>query len=606
MTDYKIKPLSPEAHLFQVDIVIQNPDPAGQRISLPAWIPGSYMIRDFARNIVTLNAHAGGRRLDAEKLDKQTWKIAPNPGPVTVSYQVYAWDLSVRGAHLDTTHGYFNGASVFMRVHGQEMQACLVEILAPEGGPYAEWRLATTLPRCGARHLHFGTYGASDYQELIDHPVEMGRFQYSEFDVNGVPHAIAITGKHYADMDRICCDLTRICRQHQKLFGELPAMDRYLFQVMAVGDGYGGLEHRSSTSLICRRDDLPDKHMENVSEGYRQFLGLCSHEYFHLWNVKRIRPQRLKEADLSREVHTTLLWAFEGITSYYDDLTLVRSGAIQEEGYLELLARTVTRVRRGSGRLKQSVAESSFDAWTKFYKQDENAPNAIVSYYSKGALVAFALDQRIRHESAGEQSLDDVMRALWWRFGRRDVGLQEEDFERVVKDVTGLDLTGFFDMAVRGCEELDLEPYFVRLGIGFCLRPAQGRTDQGGIRKEGEDRQAPRLSLGVNVRYEGKEPVIASVFDGGAAQHAGISAGDVLLAIDGLRVTESNLDSLVDRARYSMPIGVSLFRRDELMEFLVMPLAVPPDTCELWFQENVSDQVLRDRRAWLSGGQDTK
>jgi len=601
MIDYKIVPLSPQAHLFQVQMTIQNPDPSGQTISLPAWIPGSYMIRDFARNIVTLRAEAGGSELTAEKLDKQTWRLSSCEGPVRVSYQVYAWDLSVRGAHLDTTHGYFNGTCVFMRVHGQEEQACLVEIMAPEGEQYSDWRVATTMTACGAGKLQFGTYGASDYADLIDHPVEMGTFAYAEFDVDGVPHAIAITGKHNGDMDRICCDLTRICRQHQKLFGGLPDMERYLFQVMAVGEGYGGLEHRSSTSLICRRSDLPDRNMEDITEGYRQFLGLCSHEYFHLWNVKRIRPQRLKEADLGREAYTTLLWAFEGITSYYDDLALARSEVIDHESYLELLARTVTRVRKGSGRLRQTVAESSFDAWTKFYKQDENAPNAIVSYYTKGALIAFALDQKIRQGSGNRLSLDDVMRELWHRFGARDIGLQEGDVERTVADVTGLDLSEFFDSAVRGYEDLDLESGFSRLGIGFRLRAASDMKDQGGLRKGEEEPPAARLSLGVVTRYERGESIVANVFDGGAAQNAGIAAGDTLVAIEGLRVTESNLDNLVGLARQVTPIRVTLFRRDELMEFFVTPLAAPKDTCDLWFLDSADDQVLRQRELWLSG-----
>lgn len=601
MIDYKIVPLAPEAHLFQVQMTIQNPDPSGQVISLPAWIPGSYMIRDFARNIIALHAEAGGVRLAVEKLDKQTWQLPSCPDPIRVSYQVYAWDLSVRGAHLDTTHGYFNGTCVFMRVHGQEGEACLVEIEPPEGGQYSDWSVATTLASCGAEKLQFGTYGAPNYDDLIDHPVEMGTFAYSEFDVDGVPHAIAITGRQHADMDRICCDLTRICRQHQKLFGGLPDMERYLFQVMAVGDGYGGLEHRSSTSLICRRSDLPAPDMGDISEGYRQFLGLCSHEYFHLWNVKRIRPQRLKESDLEREAHTSLLWAFEGITSYYDDLALSRSEVIDRESYLELLARTVTRVRRGPGRFRQSVAESSFDAWTKFYKQDENAPNAIVSYYTKGALIAFALDQKIRQESGNRLSLDDVMRELWGRFGARDVGLQEDDVERTVADVTGLDLSAFFDMAVRGCEDLDLEPCFSRLGIGYRLRAAADAKDQGGVRKGEDESPTPRLSLGIVMRYERGEPVVANVFEGGAARNAGISAGDTLVAIEGLRVTESNLDNLVSLARQGAPIRVTLFRRDELMEFSVTPLAVPKDTCELWFSNEVDDQVLRQRDAWLTG-----
>ncbi|MES9938833.1 MAG: peptidase M61, partial [Sedimenticola sp.] len=382
---YQVKPVSPEAHLFEVTLKIAEPDQQGQMLVMPSWILGSYMIRDFAKNLVTLTAQSGGQQVAWEKQDKQSWLFAPCGGELTVTYTIYAWDLSVRSAHLDTTHGYFNGTSLFLRVVGQEQQPCDVELLPPDGDAYVGWRVATTLQENMASYLGFGSYKAANYDELVDHPVEMGTFDYAEFDVAGVPHTIAITGRHDADMERLCSDLEVLCNSHIDMFGQLPEMDRYLFQVMAVGDGYGGLEHRSSTSLICKRTDLPKRGEEKVTKGYRQFLGLASHEYFHLWNVKRIRPEAFRTADLSKEVHTRLLWAFEGITSYYDDLSLIRTGRIEAESYLELLAQVITRVQRGSGRRKQSLSDSSFDAWTKFYKQDENAPNAIVSYYAKGA-----------------------------------------------------------------------------------------------------------------------------------------------------------------------------------------------------------------------------
>ncbi len=603
MIDYVIKPFSPETHQFQVDITIHEPAAQGQVVSLPAWIPGSYMIRDFAKNVVSLNAFVNGDPLNVVKLDKQTWQLPAVAGPVSVSYQVYAWDLSVRGAHLDTTHGFFNGTSVFLRVHGQEEQPCRVEIQRPDGDAYAAWRIATTLPSRGAQALQFGVYGADTYAELIDHPVEMGVFSHATFEVAGVPHDLVITGRHYADLERICVDLERICGQHVSLFGELPAMERYLFLVTALGDGYGGLEHRSSTALICKRDDLPYPGMSEVTEGYRQFLGLCSHEYFHLWNVKRIRPLNLMQSDLSRETHTTLLWFFEGVTSYYDDLGLVRSGCIDPVSYLELLARSLSRVYRGTGRLKQSVAESSFDAWTKFYKQDENAPNAVVSYYTKGALIALGLDLLIRSETADRLTLDHIMSELWVRYGRRDIGLQELEIEQVIEELTGIKLKGFFDQAVRGREDLDLGAYLDKVGVGFQLRAPYGASDQGGVRKAATDEKSddPRMVLGVATRTEGKDVVITHVFDQGAAQLAGISAGDVLIAIDGLRVTEANLDNIVDRASSAAPVEVLVFRRDELMRFDVTPLPAVANVCELWLKDGIDEQTLERRQQWLAG-----
>ena len=392
---YRIACAHPGAHLFRVTLSISAPDPAGCVLSLPAWIPGSYMIREFARNIVSLRACSGRRALALTKIDKHTWRAAPCSDALVVEYEVYAWDLSVRAAHLDETHGFFNGASVFLRVHGQDQGVHALDIMRPVGRSYAAWRVATSLPRGrGTPAYGFGRYEAESYDALIDHPVEMGGFTLVEFFACGVPHAVTITGRHDCDTARLAADLTRICEAHIRLFhgaraiaGAVPFAS-YLFLVLAVGEGYGGLEHRASTALICARNDLPHAGLKETSEGYRSFLGLCSHEYFHVWNVKRIKPAAFTPYDLTQENYTRLLWAFEGFTSYYDDLILLRADVISLTEYLDAVARTIRQVMRGTGRNKQSVAESSFDAWVKYYRQDENTPNATVSYYTKGSLVA--------------------------------------------------------------------------------------------------------------------------------------------------------------------------------------------------------------------------
>ena len=603
MIRYQIYPTSPEAHLFKVKIQILEPDSNGQKLTLPAWIPGSYMIRDFAKHIVTLAATCNNEKIQTKKIDKQTWQCAPCAGELLVEYQVYAWDLSVRSAHLDNSHGYFNGTSVFLRALGKETEQCQVEIKPPEGDQYKNWRAATTLPSAGAAYLGFGLYQAEDYEALIDYPVEMGEFTLETFEVSGVPHDIVITGRHQVDSDRLCRDLKTICEHHVLFFGELPAMDRYLFQVMVVGEGYGGLEHRSSCSLLCKRDDLPRKGEEKITDGYRQFLGLCSHEYFHLWNVKRIQPERLKHADLSCEIHTNLLWAFEGITSYYDELALVRSSVIDTNSYLELLAQTITRVMRGSGRLKQSVAESSLDAWTKFYKQDENAPNAIVSYYAKGALVALALDITIRQRTGGEKNLDDVMQGLWSKHGRPGVGVPEDGVERLAKQVTGLDLGEFFDQALRGTDDLSLKDLFQSVGIGYRLRPARSASDKGGVCKiDGEKDEPPRAVLGARIAENGRNAKLSVVLDGGAAQQAGLSAGDAIIAIDGIRATAKNLEQLIARLPVGKTVPLYAFRRDELMQFELTPQLAPADTCELWVLDEADKDQQQQRESWLQMG----
>jgi predicted metalloprotease with PDZ domain len=610
---YRVQPSRPEAHLFAVELLIpdpgQGPDPL--TLSMPAWIPGSYMIRDFARNVVALEAEDAGGATAIEKLDKQTWRIPAAHGTVRLRYEVYAWELTVRTAHLDTTHGYFNGTSLFLRVHGCDQWPCRVELLRPEGEGYADWRVATSLRRADAPPWGFGGYRADDYADLIDHPVEMGRFDLVEFQVEGVPHWMAITGRHRAETTRLVEDLPPICAEHAALFEELP-IDRYLFLTTVVGEGYGGLEHRYSSSLICSRGDLPRPRRPDAAassgaptqadeseQRYRRFLGLCSHEYFHLWNVKRIRPTVFADNGLEREVHTRLLWAFEGITSYYDDLALVRSGRVDAKGYLELLAETLTRVMRNPGRRRQSLAQSSFDAWTKFYKQDENAPNAIVSYYGKGALAALALDLTIRRDTDGRRSLDDVMRVLWRRHGRTGDGVPERGVEAVAAEVSGLDLTDFFDQALDATDDLDLPGLLATVGIGFRLRPSRGPKDNGSV-AERFDEIDPDADVGLRLKPDAPEAEVAVVLDGRPAQRAGVAPGDVLIAVDGLRVSAASADAVFRQSAVGRPLTVHAFRRDELMSFTVQPEPAPADTCELCLNDDWPEPVLRRRADWLS------
>jgi predicted metalloprotease with PDZ domain len=592
---YQIRPHDLALHLFEVTLTVASPNKAGQEFSLPAWIPGSYMIRDFARNIVQIKAESKGKVVRLKKLDKQTWRAAPCEHALTVRYQVYAWDMSVRSAHLDQTHGFFNGSSVFLRVHDQESLPHVVDIQRPQGAAYAKWRVATALPELKAKRYGFGSYVAENYDALIDHPVEMGTFELMRFKAHGVAHDFVVTGKvPNLDQTRLCADLKKICEAQIAFFEPVTKkapVSRYVFMTQAVGDGYGGLEHRASTALICSRSDLPVKGQTEMSEGYRGFLGLCSHEYFHTWNVKRIKPAVFAPYALERETYTPLLWLFEGFTSYYDDLILLRSGVIDEAAYMKLLAKTVNGVMRGSGRLKQSVAESSFDAWTKYYRQDENATNAIVSYYTKGSLVALTLDLTIRTETKGRKSLDDVMRLLWRRYGRdfysmgnkSGRGLTESELEAVFDEVTGLQLKSVFDRAVRGTRDLPLEELLAQVSIHLENKNANAKP-----------------ALGVRTSRDGSDCKLAAVYEGGVAHQAGLSAGDVLIAIDDLRVTASNLDTLLKRYRNGDSLYIHAFRRDELMQFTAQIKADTAPQFSLSLQEKPVAGV-RLRKSWLRG-----
>lgn len=565
--NYRIEPFDPAGHRFRVQLRVEHPDPAGQRLVLPAWIPGSYLIRDFARQIETISASSNGQPVALSKLDDHGWQAAAVEGPLTVEYTVYAWDLSVRGAHLDESHGFFNGTSVFLQAIGQEALPCVLEIVAPTG--INGWKVHTSLPEarglpnCARRH-GFGCYLAPDYDALIDHPVEMGTPQTVRFQAHGAEHEIVFTGVvPHLDLARIADDVRRICETQIAFFEPeslrapfLESARRYVFLVQVTGDSYGGLEHRASTALLVSRNDLPVLGEREQSDGYRTFLGLVSHEYFHTWHVKRIKPEAFVPYVLDRPAHTRLLWVFEGFTSYYDDLMLLRAGVISEEQYLKLLAKTLHQVHSSPGRFKQSVAQSSFDAWTRYYKQDENSPNAIASYYTKGSLIALALDLRLRQASNNSKSLDDVMRLLWKRYGRefyqgRSRGVPETAMPALVKEATGIDLTTEIEDWADGTADLPLQHLFAAQGIK--LAPAEAGA-------------TPTLDIRTRASTDGA--LIATVYENGAGHRSGLSAQDVIIAADGLRIASADaLNALLARRRTGDTVCLHVFRRDELRQF---------------------------------------
>ena len=571
---YRITSDDLSGHRFKVSLTIAEPNPAGQIVSLPRWIPGSYMIRDFSKHIETLRATHNNYPLSITHLDNHTWKIeAVRTGPIQIDYTVYAWDLSVRKAHLDETHGFFNGTSVFLKVHGQEHLPCLVEIKAPKQS--SKWRVYTSLPPAeghpkAAAHTRFGFYRAKDYDDLIDHPVEMGRPKVISFVVAGIVHDMVFTGVlPNIDFERIAADTAKICEAQIRLFepeSNIPPFGdhgaRYVFLTTVTGSDYGGLEHRNSTALICSRKSLPVIGQSEQSKEYREFLGLVSHEYFHSWNIKRIKPAVFAPYRLDRATPTSLLWIFEGFTSYYDDLMLLRSGLISEQQYFDLVAETISRVNNDSGRIKQSVAESSFDAWTKFYQQDENARNQIVSYYTKGSLVALCLDLFIRQKTEHEKSLDDVMRYLWTHFGKNfylgsQLGLREADVPEVLHQATGIsqdELLNFLERYVYGTKKLPLKALLETEGLKLTTLTKKSNA---------------AVSLDIRTLNREGQCVIQSVMQHGAAHQGGLSAGDVLVAIDGLRVNASNLDELLSRYQSKQKALVHVFRRDELRSFTV-------------------------------------
>ena len=421
-------------------------------------------------------------------------------------------------------------------------------------------------------------YIAPDYDALIDHPVEMGTPQVVRFKAHGAVHEMVFTGvAPNLDLERIASDTHEICTAQIEFFEpeskQAPFLDssnRYVFMTMVTGDGYGGLEHRASTALVASRHDLPTLGQKDVGEGYQTFLGLVSHEYFHTWNVKRIKPASFVPYDLSRENHTQLLWVFEGFTSYYDDLLLLRSGVITEADYLRMIGKVISNVHRSAGRFKQSVAESSYDSWTRYYKQDENSPNALVSYYTKGSLIAMGLDIVIRQESQGAKSLDDVMRLLWQRYGRdfyrgTATGVPENGMPGLVQEATGVDVSDFIARYAYGHEDVPLEALLASQGITLAWKPVPGP-----------------VSLDARMRSSHGETTIATAYEGGAAHSSGLSAGDTLVAINGLRVTDNaSLERLLRSYQAGDQVTVAVFRRDELRAFRVTLNAPAATECTL-------------------------
>ena len=529
MIRYAIDVSATSSHSFGVELVVPRPC-AEHKLSLPVWIPGSYLVREFARHLFGLVAEQGGRALPLKQIDKASWVAhCEGEGDLVLRYRVYAFDVSVRAAFLDADRGFFNGTGVCLRVEGREDQTHALRLIGlPDG-----WDVATTLAAepGGAAH----TFVAADYDELVDHPVELGRFWRGRFDAAGVPHEFVVA-RALPDFDgaALLADTKRICETEiafwQGQGGKAP-FDRYLFLLHAVDEGRGGLEHRSSTALVAPRRDLPRRDLPwrapagegaaaapkaETGDGQLDLLGLIAHEYFHAWNVKRLKPCDFAPLDYSRENYTELLWFFEGFTSYYDDLLVMRSGLIEPARYLRLLAKTMSAVAATPGRAVQSVAASSFDAWVKYYRADENTPNATVSYYAKGSLVALAFDLTLRSEGRG--SLDAVMRRLWADSGGGPIA--ESDIAGALEAVGARSYAAEIAAWVHGTGELPLETLLPRLGVAVERQPAT-LAQRLGIRV------SESALTGVKVTH---------VLRGGAGERLGLGAGDELLGVGDWRL----------------------------------------------------------------------
>ncbi len=553
---------------------------------MPAWIRGSYLVRDFSKHVVRIEATRAGGRAVITRTDKNSFRVEPGSGALSLRWWVYAYDESVRKAYLDSRRAFFNGSSLLFQPLGWR-GGYTVDIPAPAE---PSWKLATTLKAVQLDARGFGRFAASDFEDLIDHPVEMSDFKRVDFTAAGTPHAFILSGRVDADGARLAQDAKKICETQLAMFGGEPKLDQYLFLTRVVGHGYGGLEHRSSAALICSRTDLPRAGANGMPRDYRAFLGLVSHEYFHLWNVKRITAKTFLESTLAAEAYSRDLWHYEGVTSYYDDLLLLRAGLIDASSYLDLLAEAATRLERTPGRLHHTLADASFETWIKYYQPDENTPNATTNYYVKGALAALCLDLTLR--ALSDTSLDDVMRELWRRYGRTGLGVPEGGLETVAQEVSGLHLKPQFDAWLRSTIELPLIELLAGIGVKAERRAAISDADPGG-RITGKP-----LTTNLGLKLRGGELTVAHVFNNRPAERAGLAGGDVLVALDGYKLTPGNWAARNAALTVAREVPLHYFRGDELFEARITPEAALLDTWTFALAEADAPTLAR-RKKWL-------
>ncbi|MDY6482494.1 M61 family peptidase [Acinetobacter faecalis] len=541
MLHYQIEFDDYRQHLVHVTLRFLA-DPT-QVLTLPTWIPGSYLIREFSKHIESVKASdEDGRLLKISKFEKNKWRLFNTDHElITVEYDVYAYDLSVRGAYVDQNRLYINPACACIGLVGHEDKPVEVEVFLPP--ELKHFQLATGLK---SKSLVKGRYTlkAKNYAELIDSPFELADQTRFSFEANGIAHEFVVSGQHKMNAERMKQDIEKICATEISMFGSAPFED-YTFMTMATANSYGGLEHPNSTSLISPRDDLP-KANEPIepSENYQRFLGLCSHEYFHSWLVKFIRPENFVNYDLNREGYTSLLWIFEGFTSYYDDLILLRSGVINQDSYIKLLKAQIDRYLQNPGREIQTVAESSFDAWVKFYRQDENSNNAGTSYYNKGCLVALCLDLGLRLRGS---SLDALMCKLYEN-AQNGIQVHEGTIYELCKELTGDDWSEQINHLINTTDELPLDQLFPEFGVSYTLK---------------NDKTLP---FGLKLADKPEGVVVQSARRDGVGAKAGLSALDVIIAIDGVKASVKLLEQY---AKEEGVFTVYAFRRDELMQFEV-------------------------------------
>lgn len=573
----------PWTHLLEVEMRVRQlePKPSADLI-MPVWTPGSYLVREFARHVQEFAAFDGsGRVLSWTKTDKNTWRV--NTGAARefrVTYQVYANELSVRTNELNSDHAFWNNAALLMYPEGSLSQPSILNIV-----PYRDWKIATGLPAVTGKQ---NSFRAENFDVLYDSPVEVSNFKQLDFQVRGVPHRIVIDGEGNYEPNLLRALVQRVVETQIAIFNDIPYRD-YTFILHLRSNTSGGLEHANSTALGFRRFDFA------TDDGYRRFGGLVAHEFFHVWNVKRIRPDALGPFDYTKENYTRLLWVAEGITEYFANLTMRRSGLISERGYLDQFQASIQSFEQTPGHRLMSAEESSFDAWIKGYRPDENSINSAISYYDKGELLGMLLDLEIRHRTRGAKSLDDVMRSLYQDFSKKNRNYTPADFQKVVETTAGGSFEEFFARYVRGREELPYNQILMHAGLSLVQAGVEVEKLRGNI-PEGLPVSA---YLGADLDDDGDRLMVTRVRSGTAAYEQGLNANDQIVALDGARVTSITFMNRLAEKEPGETIRLTIFRSDDLRTLEIRLGSRVAAPYRIVARDQVTDEQKQIYQGWI-------
>ncbi len=572
---YTIGMSKPSTHLLEVEMRVKwNRMPGKADLKMPVWTPGSYLVREYARHVQDFAVKdAAGRGLTWEKINKNTWQIGTGGAKeIVATYRVYSNELTVRTNELNDEHAFWNNGALLMFPAGQLNAPSTVTV-----NPYGNWKVATGLPAVAGRK---NSFRAANYDVLYDSPFEVSDFKEITFDVRGKPHRYVVTGEGNYDLKQIAADTAKIAEEGYKIFGELP-VDNYLFILNLRGGG--GLEHLNSTALQWNRFGFKPR------SRYNGFLALVAHEYFHLWNVKRIRPDALGPFDYENENYTKLLWVAEGSTAYYEGIMLRRAGFITDAELLDSKATMIEQLQNRPGRFETSLEESSLDAWIKYYRQDENAVNNQISYYDKGEVVSMMLDITIRSSSGGAKSLDDVMRHLYNEFYKKNRNYSPADFQKAAELAAGKSLEDFFSKYVRGEAEIDFDG--ILAGIGLQLAADTSTSN--------------RAYIGADLVEENNRLTIRAISANTPAYEQGLNTGDQIVAIDGYRASNTFLQTYIGERKPDDTVKLTIFRFDKLRDitfklgadtrkhFSIGPVAQPSEIQRKLYREYLNAELVK-------------